>query len=287
VAAIIPHLRQTRAMHARSALFDLYGDHLLSRGGQAPVASLVRLLEPLGIAAPAVRTAVSRMVRQGWLVPTTLAAGPGYAVTDRARHRLAASGERIYRTREVAWDGAWDVVVVHEVPGRAARQRLRSGLGFLGYALLAESTWVGPHPSSELAEVLEGEGVRWTRFRGPLKSDLATVLDRWDLDGLAAEYRAWCIATQERMAAADRPLADREAFALRSTLLNEWRKFLFSDPGLPAALLPTEWPGHAAYRIFDEHAERLLPAAARFVDSCLGDEPTATSVPDAPLQEDA
>ena len=65
MSTIIPHLRQTRAMHARSALFDLYGDHLLARGGRAPVAALVRLLEPLGIAAPAVRTAVSRMVRQG------------------------------------------------------------------------------------------------------------------------------------------------------------------------------------------------------------------------------
>ena len=54
-------------MQARSALFDLYGDHLRRRGGQAPVAALIRLLAPLGIAAPAVRTAVSRMVRQGWL----------------------------------------------------------------------------------------------------------------------------------------------------------------------------------------------------------------------------
>ena len=37
---------------ARSALFDLYGDHLRSRGAQAPVAALVRLLASLGIAAP-------------------------------------------------------------------------------------------------------------------------------------------------------------------------------------------------------------------------------------------
>ena len=38
-------------MQARSALFDLYGDHLRPRGGRAPVAALVRLLAPLGIAA--------------------------------------------------------------------------------------------------------------------------------------------------------------------------------------------------------------------------------------------
>jgi phenylacetic acid degradation operon negative regulatory protein len=52
-------------VHARSALFDLYGDHLRARGDWAPVAALVRLLAPLDVTAPAVRTAISRMVRQG------------------------------------------------------------------------------------------------------------------------------------------------------------------------------------------------------------------------------
>ena len=53
-------------MDARSALFDLYGDHLRLRTddfrAQVPVAALVKLLAPLGVQAPAVRTAVSRMV---------------------------------------------------------------------------------------------------------------------------------------------------------------------------------------------------------------------------------
>ena len=69
-------------MHARSALFDLYGDHLRARDDRAPVAALVRLLAPLGIAPPAVRTAISRMVRQGWLDPVLLPAGRGYALTQ-------------------------------------------------------------------------------------------------------------------------------------------------------------------------------------------------------------
>ena len=84
-------------MHARSALFDVYGDHLRPRGNQAPIASLVRLLAPVGIGAPAVRTAVSRMVSQGWLAPVTLPAGPGYRATDQAVHRLADAADRIYR----------------------------------------------------------------------------------------------------------------------------------------------------------------------------------------------
>src|SRR5438876_958354 len=80
------------------------------RGGRAPVASLVRLLAPLGIAAPAVRTAVSRMVRQGWLHPMRLATGPGYLLTPKAARRLDEAAARIYRTNRVPWDGTFDLI---------------------------------------------------------------------------------------------------------------------------------------------------------------------------------
>src|SRR3954453_6328163 len=107
-----PLLSQYAAMQARSALFDLYGDYLRPRGGRAPVAALVRLLAPLGIAAPAVRTAVSRMVRQGWLHPLRLSRGPGSLLTPKATRRLDDSSERIYRTGRLAWDVKFDLLVI-------------------------------------------------------------------------------------------------------------------------------------------------------------------------------
>src|SRR5918995_503185 len=111
-------------MHARSALFDVYGDHLRTRGNQAPIASLVRLLAPVGIGAPAVRTAVSRMVSQGWLAPVTLPAGPGYRATDQAVHRLAEAADRIYRRGAPAWDGQWRLAVLRAPRHPSARAPL-------------------------------------------------------------------------------------------------------------------------------------------------------------------
>ena len=55
-----PSAREARFVKARSALFDIYGDHLLSRGERAPVAALVRLLAPLRISAPTVFTGMTR-----------------------------------------------------------------------------------------------------------------------------------------------------------------------------------------------------------------------------------
>jgi phenylacetic acid degradation operon negative regulatory protein len=119
-------------MNARSALFDLYGDHLRSRGGRAPIAALVRLLSSLGISPPAVRAAVSRMARPGWLEAVRMPEGAGYALSRRAAHRLDEAADRIYRRTSREWDGRWHLVIAERIPGRSRRERLRAGLGYLG-----------------------------------------------------------------------------------------------------------------------------------------------------------
>jgi len=261
---------QTRTVNARSALFDLYGDHLRTRGAQAPVASLVRLLAPLGIAAPAVRTAISRMVRQGWLAPVRLAGGPGYALTPRASRRLDEAAERIYRHGDPQWDGQWHVLIVERARDRARRDRVRAALHYLGYAPLGDTTWISPRASVELDALLVAERLRAERFHASYAGDPRGLLERaWDLDQLARTYRRWLATASELVAGVSPDATDEVVFALRSTLVHEWRKFLFSDPGLPASLLPAQWPGHEAADLFRAESARLLPAAARFVDCCL------------------
>lgn len=257
-------------MNARSALFDLYGDHLRERGGKAPIAALVRLMAALDVAAPAVRTAVSRMVRQEWLEPVRLPRGPGYALTPRGLRRMDDAAHRIYRDLE-PWDGHWHVLVVERVRERARRDRLTSGLSYLGYARLDETTWIGPRSSPELEPLLEAESVRAERFRSAYEGDARGLVARaWDLEGLARSYERWLTDARAALAGGRAEESDERAFASRSRLVHEWRKFLFRDPGLPAGLLPDGWPGTRAARFFDAEAAQLLPAASRFVDGCLG-----------------
>jgi phenylacetic acid degradation operon negative regulatory protein len=260
-------------MNARSALFDLYGDHLRTRGRSAPIASLVRLLAALDVAAPAARTAVSRMVRQGWLSPVRLPQGRGYALTTKAVRRLDEAGRRIYRDAPDTWDGRWHLLVIQHIPDRARRERLRAGLGYLGYAPLDDTTWISPRSSGELEALFEAESVRAERFSSTYDGDARGLVARaWDLDGLARAYERW-IGEAEELLATCREHTDEQAFAVRSRLVHEWRKFLFRDPGLPPTLLPDDWPGAKAARFFDAEAARLLPAASRFVDRCLEGQP--------------
>jgi len=256
-------------MHARSALFDLYGDHLRSRGNEAPVAAIVRLLAPVGIAAPAVRTAVSRMVAQGWLEPVTVEGGRGYRASELAQRRLDEAADRIYRRHVPEWDGTWHLTVVAPPTDRSARARLRADLTYLGYAELADNVWVSPFERTELPSVLQRGGA--SARTGRLIDPDPDPVDAWDLAALRAAYDDW-LATAAQLVAehtAQHAEPDEAAFAARFHLVHEWRKFLFADPGLPEELLPEDWPGQDAAELFQREATRLAPGAGRFVARCL------------------
>jgi phenylacetic acid degradation operon negative regulatory protein len=260
-------------MQARSALFDLYGDHLRPRGGRAPVATLVKLLAPLGIAPPAVHTAVSRMVRQGWLHPLRLSAGPGYLLTPKAARRLDEAAARIYRTSKISWDGRFDLIVLDPPKSRRERQRLGATLTFLGYGALDETTWVAPRPGESVDGLLAEAGLRYERFTashalgGP--GAMGVVRRAWDLSEIGAAYERFVAEQRDQLAQITVRSSDEEAYAVRFRLVHAWRSFLFRDPQLPPALLPERWAGSSAAAFFDRHAARLRPAADRYVDLCL------------------
>ena len=259
-------------MHARSALFDVYGDHLRGRGSQAPVAGLVRLLDPVGIQAPAVRTAISRMVAEGWLEPVRVRAGRGYRATTRTIRWLDDVSARVYRSAEDAWDGHWHLALVEQPAARPDRNRLRADLSFIGYAELTPGTWVSPFPRAELTEVLGRAGTTARLVRADLVEP--SPIGAWDLPGLAAAYRTFVTEADAVLAGVGDTgggEGDEAAFAARFRLVHEWRKFLFTDPGLPGELLPADWPGRDAAELFASEARRLKPAADRYVAACLDD----------------
>ncbi|MGH3361229.1 MAG: PaaX family transcriptional regulator [Nocardioides sp.] len=256
-------------MRARSALFDVYGDHLRTRGSEAPVAGLVRLLAPVGIAEPAVRTAISRMVMQDWLEPVALPGGRGYRATPRAIRRLDAAADRIYRRTTPVWDGCWHLVFVTPPETRGARNRLKADLRYLGYAELRPDAWVSPYPRAELDAVLARAGAAARTARADGFDPPPT--EAWDLAALGETYDRW-LADVDTLIATHTEAhhdPDEAAFAARFHLVHEWRKFLFADPLLPDVLLPDRWPGREAADHFAQEAARLKPGTDRFVAACL------------------
>ena len=256
-------------MQARPALFDLYGDYLRPRGGRAPVAALVKLLAPMGIAAPAVRTAVSRMVRQGWLHPLPLSSGPGYLLTPKAARRLDETAARLHRTGRAPWDGRFDLVLLRRPPVPRVARRLAE----LGYGMIGEHSWMAARPADEVDGLLTGAAADYERFSASHAAGspgaIAVAGRAWDLPATARGYEEFVAAHRPVVSAVTVRSTDEEAYAARFALVHAWRAFVARDPQLPTALLPSPWPGAGAAHFFDRHAARLRPAADRFVERCL------------------
>lgn len=261
-------------MRPRAALFDIHGLFLRDYRGEVWVGTLLRLMGGLGFTPEAVRVALSRMVSHGWLANRRIGRKSYYALTERSRRRLDEAAARIFTPDDPMWDGRWRMLTYSVPEGRRAdRDRLRRELTWLGFGPLSSSTWITPAPLFERArEVLEAQGLKeyvalfTAEHHGP-GADRRLAEKCWDLDAINGRYGQFIAGVRPRLVAARQrrpPLPDNACFATQVRLVHEFRKFLFIDPGLPAPLLPRDWRGHEARRLFREYFELLAPGSTRF-----------------------
>lgn len=260
-----------KALNPRSLLFTLYGDYVHPLGQEeVRVGTLVRLADELGVSGSALRSALSRMGREGWLAARRNGGPPRYRLTPRGHSLIEEGIARIYGRRRAAWDGCW-LLVSYSLPERRRdeRDRLRQGLSFLGFGSLGNGIFVSPHDlRREVRELIARHRVEGevTMHHGTLEwpADPAQVVARaWDLKDLEERYAGFLRRTRRQLAAAQEP-DDGESFRRRFLLTHEFRRFPFSDPDLPDQLLPREWVGVAARDAFLEYNSRLRPGAERF-----------------------
>lgn len=252
-------------LNPRSLLFTLYGDYVHPLGQhEVPVSALVRAAGELGVSGNALRSALSRMTREGWLEAERRV----YSLSPRGRQLIEEGVARIYGGHRPDWDGRW-LLVAYSLPERrrGERDRLRQGLTFLGFGSLGNGIFVSPHDlEAEAAELVRRCGAEdvVTMNRGELTwpADPAKVVGRaWDLDAVARRYAGF--AGRVRQDLERPPASDAEAFRRRFMLTHEFRRFQFGDPDLPDALLPRDWIGTRARELFAELNGALKPAAER------------------------
>ncbi len=268
----------TPPLNPRSLLFTLYGDYVHPLGQEeARVGALVRLAAELGVSGNALRSALSRMTREGWLAARRDGGAPRYRLTTRGRELIEEGIARIYGRHRGAWDGRW-LLISYSLPEprRGQRDRLRQGLSFLGLGALGNGLFISPHDlRQQVHELVRRHEVERevTIHHGTLEwpSDPGIVVARaWDLDRLAARYASFVESVRRELRQAD-GLDDREAFRRRFRLTHEFRRFPFSDPDLPDVLLPSGWIGTTAREMFLTYNRKLRKRAERFYCSIAND----------------
>ena len=269
-------------LRPRSMLFTLFGDYAYPERRDVPLRGLVRIGRALGLTEVAVRSAVARLAREGWIGARRDGFRSRYALSGSGRALIEEGTRRIYRPRRGAWDGTW-CVLNYSIPEakRSERDRIRKRLAWLGYAAMGGGAYVSPREVGDATlDLLRELGLREfarvfkAKLAGP-GSDAELVRQCWDLRAIGRRYAAFIAhygPTYERDRAlrARRGLDDADAFVTRFALTHDFRRFPFVDPDLPARLLPADWPGAGARTLFEAHHALLTEGALRFFDSIAG-----------------
>ncbi|MEV8432949.1 PaaX family transcriptional regulator [Streptomyces chartreusis] len=257
----------------RSLIVTLYGAYGRHMPGPVPVAELIRLLAAVGVDAPSVRSSVSRLKRRGLLLPARTAQGAaGYELSPDARQLLDDGDRRIY-TATPPDDEGW-VLAVFSVPEseRQKRHVLRSRLAGLGFGTAAPGVWIAPARLHEearhtLQRLRLDEYVDFFRGEHLGFTPTAEAVARWwDLAAIAKEHDAFLDrhepALRDWERRSDTP--PEEAYRDYLLALDSWRHLPYTDPGLPARLLPEDWPGSRSAAVFRGLHERLRDAGATY-----------------------
>jgi phenylacetic acid degradation operon negative regulatory protein len=253
---------------ARSLLLTILGEYVLRRDEPVWTATLVEVLDSLGVEEKSARQALARTAADGWLTSERVGRSVRWSVTPPGRRLLTEGAERIYAfgAGETAWDGVWLVVYV-SVPEakRRLRHQLRTRLSWAGFGSPGPGMWIAPSAAreAEAQAVIDGLGLAGgatsfaARFAG-IGSERAMVERAWDLHAVAERYRAFIAEFR-----ALRPASPDAILLAQTRLVHEWRRFPFLDPRLPPELLPKDWIGVRARELFaarhadwDEAAQR-------------------------------
>ena len=225
------------------------------RPPEAPVADLVRWCELFGISEGTARVALHRMAAKGEIVATD---GVYRLAGGLAGRQVRQETSLTPRMQE--WTGSWRLAVVVATRRDAStRAGLRDAMRRLHFAERREGVWLRP----DNLEVSVPDSVRrqceWLRAQ-PEDDPVALAVrlfhpSRWARRATVLGTRL-AEMTDRLVGPESEPVAD--AFIAGAAAL----RHIGSDPLLPAALLPSDWPG-AALRDEYTRYQRVFEATAR------------------------
>jgi phenylacetic acid degradation operon negative regulatory protein len=273
--------REVGTASARSLLLTVLGEFVYPRGEPVWTVTLVEAMAALGIEEKAARQALTRTAGEGLLTSARHGRRVLWDLTPQGRTLLDEGTRRIYgfmRERR-PWDGRW-LVLTLAIPEtqRRLRHRLRTRLTWLGLGSPTSGLWVSPDAGKHQAvhavirELgLQGQAFAWIGPASGIGDENRLLGEAWDLDAVEDRYLAFLKEFETRTAQ-----TPGEAFAAQVAMVQEWRRFPFLDPDLPAELLDHDWPGpRAAAAFHDRHARWHRSAQAEWdrLDALGGPKP--------------
>lgn len=250
---IIDEFVQTEALSVTSLIMTIFGDCIFHRGGMISLASLIQLIETLGVNERSVRTAVFRLVKNGWLVSEKVGRTSYYRITESSRQRFINADQKIYSLSHHEWDQQWDLVLLSSVEIENKIQ-LKKELEWLGFANIATNLMAYPGcdhlklqsllmnlSMTDQVVIFKAQTLKlWQESNQTVKR---MVESNWPVQELHERYGKFIGDFRELLGIIENEdaLDPLQAFQIRILLIHQYRRILLKDPNLPFELLPSHW----------------------------------------------
>ncbi|EIM24882.1 PaaX family transcriptional regulator [Microvirga lotononidis] len=262
VETLLDKFHERTPIRAGSLIVTVFGDAVVPRGGVLSLTSLHEIMRAFRISDTLVRTALSRLVSEGWFERWKVGRNSYYRLTPHGQEAFAQATRRIYADQPQDWQGSFDLLLLDNAQDRSA---LRSELTAAGYGAL------GPDLLLAAAASTDGTGPFLRLSATP--ADPATarrLVERaWPLAEIESRYRRFIETYSGILRALTRGagFANLDALLVRILLIHDYRRSVLKDPLLPAQLLPQPWAGVEARTLCGTIYRTLLPAAERWIDT--------------------
>lgn len=218
---LIDHLHSQSKLRVWSVIVTILGDVALPHGNQISGADLLLITNGLRIDERAVRTALTRLRQDGWIVSTRQGRSSIYSTAPHRLPDIESASRGIYELPAKASPDTWTLVSFP--PGTQPKDCLYELPGRLCLCPAGD-------PVVDNALALEG---RLRRVPDWVKHHICPT-------GISDKFQMFT-ARYEPILNQTKSLSGEQSLLLRTLLIHDWRKLVLRHPQVPDDLAPDGW----------------------------------------------
>lgn len=241
LSPLITALHDEGRLRVWSLVITVFGDSVQLRGGRIANLRLQKLLGRIGIEPGTIRTALSRLGRDGWVTSERAGRNSYYRLTPEGLAQFTDATSRIYAPPRTARVTEWILAVGPDQPGVSVAPGV----------VLRPADQPAPTPECAVSGGL-------TVLSNTMRANLLTQAHQAALTALLSDLKALSGCS----------LSPLEAAAARTLLIHRWRRIVLRHPETPAELLPNSFKGRdpraevaATYTALTQRAEEWFDTA--------------------------
>ncbi len=248
IQPLIDHLHSDGRLRVWSVVITIFGDAIQPHGGTVAMSDLQTMLSAMNIESGAVRTAMSRLAKEGWVTREKQGRNSFYQLSKAGVKSFIPATQKIYKAEFSPDPQKLVIAVGSDVIGHA-RETQNALLDAFGGLQLRNGVALFADPSDKVRKQLADADL--VQIESQIDTLPDWVIEKLDLQSLADDYLALIkrfspVAEAEGKLEALSPL---EALCVRTLLIHDWRRLILKQPPLPKRLLPANWPGAACHAL--------------------------------------